>query len=78
LAGRWIRRNFNPIPTTSIVQYIPQTLLLPHCDLLIFHGGYNSLLSALWHGLPVVITPLGAGDQLPNARQCEKLGQGSW
>jgi MGT family glycosyltransferase len=60
----------------KIVQYIPQSLLHPHCDAMIFHGGYNSLHSALWHGLPVVITPLDAGDNAPNARQCQSNGVG--
>lgn len=59
-----------------IEQYIPQTLLLPHCDAVIFHGGYNSLLSALWHGLPMVITPVGAGDQWPTGWRCSELGAG--
>jgi UDP:flavonoid glycosyltransferase YjiC (YdhE family) len=49
---------------------------LPHCDAILFHGGYNSLHSALWHGLPMVIMPLGAGDQYPTGLLCEKLGVG--
>ncbi len=60
----------------KIAQYIPQTLLLPRCDALIFHGGYNSLLSALWHGLPMVIIPQGAGDQLPTGWRCAAVGAG--
>jgi UDP:flavonoid glycosyltransferase YjiC (YdhE family) len=65
---------FQPQPCpVKIEQYIPQTLILPHCDAIIFHGGYNSLMSALWHGLPMVITPLGAGDQFPTALRCAQL-----
>jgi UDP:flavonoid glycosyltransferase YjiC (YdhE family) len=68
---------FQPLPAhIHIERYIPQTLLLPHCDAILFHGGYNSLHSALWHGLPMVITPLGAGDQYPTGLLCEKLGAG--
>jgi UDP:flavonoid glycosyltransferase YjiC (YdhE family) len=68
---------FQPLPDhIHIERYIPQTLLLPHCDAVLFHGGYNSLHSALWHGLPMVITPLGAGDQYPTGLLCEKLGVG--
>jgi len=59
-----------------IEQYVPQSLLLPHCEALIFHGGYNSLLSALWHGLPMVIIPQGAGDNLPTAWRCAAVGAG--
>lgn len=68
---------FQPLPDhIHIERYIPQTLLLPHCDAVLFHGGYNSLHSALWHGLPMVVTPLGAGDQYPTGLLCEKLGVG--
>jgi len=68
---------FQPLPDhIKIAQYIPQSLLLPRCDALLFHGGYNSLLAALWHGLPMVMTPLGAGDQLPNALRCQEQGAG--
>lgn len=68
---------FGPQPDhIRIEQYIPQTLLLPHCDALIFHGGYNSLLSALWHGLPMVIIPQGAGDNWPTGWRCAAVGAG--
>jgi len=68
-------QQFRPHPDhIKIAQYIPQTLLLPHCDAILFHGGYNSMLSALWHGLPMAIIPMGAGDQLPNAQRCAELG----
>ncbi len=68
---------FRPLPDhIHVEQYIPQSLILPHCDALIFHGGYNSLLSALWNELPVVITPMGAGDQRPTGYRCAELGLG--
>jgi UDP:flavonoid glycosyltransferase YjiC (YdhE family) len=68
---------FQPLPDhIKVEQYIPQTLLLPTCDALIFHGGYNSLQSALWHGLPMVLIPMGAGDQYPTALRCAEVGAG--
>ncbi len=68
---------FGPQPEhIRIEQYIPQSLLLPHCDALIFHGGYNSLHAALWHGLPMVIIPGGAGDNLSTAWRCAAVGAG--
>jgi len=68
---------FQPLPDhIHIERYIPQTLILPRCDAVIFHGGYNSLHSTLWHGLPMIITPLGAGDQYPTGLLCDKLGAG--
>jgi MGT family glycosyltransferase len=60
-------------PHIHAEEYIPQTILFPHCDLLITHGGLNSVVAALCHGLPMVILPIGA-DQLVNAERCAALG----
>ncbi len=57
-------------------RYIPGSLLLPHCDAVLFHGGFNTLHSALWHGLPLVVVPLEAGDQTPTAEQVAAMGLG--
>jgi UDP:flavonoid glycosyltransferase YjiC (YdhE family) len=59
-----------------IERYIPQSLLLPHCDLMVMHGGSNSLLAALDSGLPLVVVPLIA-DQFFNAHivQAMQLGR---
>lgn len=60
-------------PHVHIERYIPQTLLFPRCSAAILHGGYNSTIAALWHGLPLVIVPLAA-DQPLNAERCRQLG----
>lgn len=60
-------------PNIHVTQYIPQSLLLPQCDLVITHGGWNTILAALSQGLPLVVIPLGA-DQPQNAAQCPALG----
>ncbi len=71
-------RQFGPQPAhLHVEQYIPQTLVLPHCTAVLFHGGYNTLLSAVWHGLPMVILPAGAGDQAPTGWRCATLGLGA-
>src|SRR6185437_15787650 len=56
-------------------RYIPQSLLLPYCDLVVCHGGWNTVLAALSVGLPLVLLPLGA-DQPHNARRCAALRVG--
>lgn len=58
-----------------VERYIPQSVLLPYCHLVVNHGGSGSVIGALAHGLPVVVLPMGA-DQLPNAQRCERLGVG--
>ena len=56
-----------------IERYIPQAFVLPHCALVLSHGGSGSVIGALAHGLPSVLLPMGA-DQPPNAARCEALG----
>jgi UDP:flavonoid glycosyltransferase YjiC (YdhE family) len=62
-------------PHVHIEPYIPQSLLLPHCDLIVFHGGTNSLLAAIETALPMVVIPLIA-DQFFNARIVQRLRLG--
>jgi UDP:flavonoid glycosyltransferase YjiC (YdhE family) len=65
---------FGPQPAHVFVeQYIPQSLVLPHCDVVVSHAGSGSVLGALAHGVPSVLIPLGA-DQPQNANRCEQLG----
>lgn len=56
-----------------IERYIPQSAVLPHCDLVVSHGGSGSVMGALAHGLPSVLMALGA-DQPYNTRRCVALG----
>ena len=56
-----------------VERFIPQAALLPHCDLVVSHGGSGSVLGALAHGLPMVLIPIGA-DQPLNAARCQALG----
>lgn len=62
-------------PRVHIERYLPQAQILPHCDLVVSHGGSGSVLGALTHGLPLVLIPMGA-DQPHNAARCAALGLG--
>jgi UDP:flavonoid glycosyltransferase YjiC (YdhE family) len=62
-------------PNVHLERYIPQSLLLPSCDLVVTHGGTGTVMAALSHGLPLVIIPIAA-DQSDNARRCAELGVG--
>ncbi|NUT51117.1 MAG: glycosyltransferase [Saccharothrix sp.] len=62
-------------PGVRIARYLPQADVLPHCDLVVSHGGSGSVMGALAHGLPTVLLPMGA-DQPHNAAQCVRLGVG--
>lgn len=76
-----IGRNQDPnefkvhLPNIHIERYVPQTLLLPYCDLVVTHGGFNTVVGALSFGLPLVVVPLGA-DQPIHARRCVDLQVG--
>ncbi len=59
-----------------LAEFIPQRLLLPHCDAVVAHGGYGSLMGALQHGLPVVSVPLAAADNISKASRLAELGAG--
>ena len=66
--------DFPPQPANVYIQrYVPQSLLLPHCDLVLTHGGSGTVRAALSQGLPLVIIPIAA-DQPDNARRCASLG----
>jgi UDP:flavonoid glycosyltransferase YjiC (YdhE family) len=68
--------DFGPQPSNvHIERYVPQTLLLPYCDLVVTHGGFNTVQAALGHGLPLVLLPIAA-DQHLNAHACANLGVG--
>lgn len=60
-------------PNVYLERYIPQSLIFPHCDLVVTHGGNGTIMAALAHGLPMVIIPVAA-DQPHNARRCRELG----
>jgi hypothetical protein len=58
-----------------IERYIPQSLLLPHCDLMISHAGSGATVGALAAGVPMLAIPQGA-DQFLNADAITRLGAG--
>jgi UDP:flavonoid glycosyltransferase YjiC (YdhE family) len=65
---------FGPQPrNVRIEQYIPLTLLFPRCDLVISHGGSNTMMAALVHGIPHVMVPIAA-DQPYTAARCSAAG----
>jgi UDP:flavonoid glycosyltransferase YjiC (YdhE family) len=61
--------------TIAVERYIPLAAVLPHCDLVVSHGGFGTALGALRYGLPQLNLPLGA-DQGWNAEHLSDLGAG--
>lgn len=44
----------------TVEKYIPQSLLLPYCDLAVTHGGHQTMTSILSQGLPSLTIPVAA------------------
>jgi UDP:flavonoid glycosyltransferase YjiC (YdhE family) len=62
-------------PNVHLEPWIPQTQLLPRCDVFISHGGFNSVKEALSVGVPLVVLPI-MSDEPYSAERCEALGVG--
>ena len=55
--------------------FFPQPALLPHCDLVVHHGGNNTFNEALYFGKPSLILPF-CWDGLDNAMRIHETGYG--
>ncbi len=56
-------------------EFVPQTRIIPQVDLVISHGGNNTVTEALHFGKPMVLLPL-FWDQYDNAQRMHELGFG--
>jgi zeaxanthin glucosyltransferase len=62
-------------PDVRVVGYAPQLALLRRARAMISHGGANSVMEALAHGVPLLISPI-CNDQPHNARFVAEAGAG--
>lgn len=76
-AGATDIRDLGALPEHWIVEpYIPQPATLPHCDLVVTHGGNNTVTEALTAGVPMLVGPLST-DQFAGAADLEAAGVGA-
>jgi UDP:flavonoid glycosyltransferase YjiC (YdhE family) len=58
-------------------RYLPHSSILPRCQAMLCHAGFNTTMGCLAAGVPLVCVPLGS-DQEFNARRCASAGLGLW
>jgi UDP:flavonoid glycosyltransferase YjiC (YdhE family) len=73
--GEQLARYGTPPENVRLAAWYPQTAVLPHCDVVIQHGGNNSLMETLFHGKAPLVMPF-AWDGHDNARRVHDTKHG--
>lgn len=76
IGPRTNQAELGPIPNNFLIRsFVPQLEVLKHTDVFITHGGMNSVMEALWYGVPTIAIPQSS-DQPLVAERLKELGLG--
>ena len=75
-AGATDPQRLGPLPSNWVVEeHLPQVAALEVCDIVVCHGGNNTVTEALTAGLPVLAAPFST-DQFAGAEDLRRAGLG--
>jgi MGT family glycosyltransferase len=73
--GSYLEQYDTPPPNVQLASWFPQPALLPHCDVVIQHGGNNSFNETLYFGKAPLVMPF-VWDGHDNAQRVNDTGHG--
>jgi MGT family glycosyltransferase len=68
-------QEFELAPNMTGGEFLPQTSILPHVDLVITHGGNNTTTECMYFGKPMIVLPI-FWDQHDNAQRVHETSHG--
>jgi MGT family glycosyltransferase len=76
-AGNWqhVKRSQDDFDALQVLDYAPQKKILKHVSLCITHGGMNTVIEALFYGVPLIVLPI-TNDQPGIAQRVSHAGVG--
>ena len=76
-SDRFGKDDFPDLPHNIMVfPWVPGKLLISRADLVIFHGGYGTMMECVAYGKPSIVIPFQT-EQEGNGRRLEQLGCGA-
>jgi UDP:flavonoid glycosyltransferase YjiC (YdhE family) len=75
VGGQSIEKPFR-IGAVAFYTYVPAEEILPRCDWTICHGGQNTIIQSLYHGVPLLVFPGAIFERRYNAQKVEQAGAG--
>lgn len=75
-AGKFPSSSFSQLPANiRFFDWVPGRMLISMADLVLFHGGYATMMETASEGKPTVVVPFHS-EQESNGRRLEQLGAG--